>query len=157
LVFYNGNGRAPLVGIEVISRVGEFMKLTIESILNPGFQKALATLADSDKIPMDLSFKVAKLLKSLQEEMKSYDELRKKLVDKYADKDDTGQLVVNTSDRGSYHSFSETNSAEFTAKYAELIRTEIDVDSLPSKFLQSGESLGIKAVDLVELLPLFAE
>jgi vacuolar-type H+-ATPase subunit I/STV1 len=79
-----------------------------------------------------LAFQLNKLLKVLNDEMKSIEEERVKLVEKYGSKDDNSDAVV----------VSDENKNKFMSEFSELLGTDVTI---------SWEPLSISKVDGLQL------
>lgn len=99
------------------------MKVKLVDIYNsvPVMNKILET-----PLPASISFQLSKLLKTLNDEMKSIEEQRVKLVEKYGVKGEKEETVVP-----------DENKAKFIQEFSDLLNTEIEVTFNPlssSKF-----------------------
>ena len=75
-----------------------------------------------------VAYKFAKILKQIVEEYNSYNAVRQKLIDKYANKDDNGLIIYN-SDGGA--TLSNENYQSFTEELEKLLSTEVELNIIP--------------------------
>lgn len=75
-----------------------------------------------------VAYKFAKILKQIVEEYNSYNAVRQKLIDKYANKDDNGLIIYN-SDGGA--TLSNENYRIFTEELEKLLSTEVELNIIP--------------------------
>ena len=92
----------------------------------PQIYNALAELA-KEKMPTTASYKIAKLLKTIEREFAIFEEQRMKLLDKYADKDETGKFIITDNK----YQFTKNGRERFDAEFEELSNLEIEVDFTP--------------------------
>ena len=118
------------------------MKVKLVDIYNsvPVMNKILET-----PLPASISFQLSKLLKTLNDEMKSIEEQRVKLVEKYGSSKDSGETVV-----------SEDKKEGFLQEFSELLNTDIEVTWHPlsaSKF----DALQLSVNEMSRVQFLFSE
>jgi anionic cell wall polymer biosynthesis LytR-Cps2A-Psr (LCP) family protein len=99
------------------------MKLT--KICTQNFQAALSELMNQ---PLDgvTSYKLAKVLKKVNENFDTFNPVRVKLAEKYAEKDKDGKPIIV----GTNYKFSEAAVKEFEAELEE-IDEEVDLGTIP--------------------------
>jgi lipoate-protein ligase A len=118
------------------------VKVKLVDIYNsvPVMNKILET-----PLPASVSFQLSKLLKTLNDEMKSIEEQRIKLVEKYGNKSETQETVV-----------SEENKEKFLQEFSDLLNTEVEVTWHPlssSKF----DALQLSVNEMSRVQFLFSE
>jgi hypothetical protein len=86
-------------------------------------------------------FQIARLIKLVDEELNTLDTARQKIIDKYGEKDEKGQLIV--SENGQVH-VSPANTDSCNQEFYELLSTEVNIDASP---------LSLSCFDSVELTP----
>ncbi len=79
------------------------------------------------EIPRDLSYKIAKLIKSLLLEFEVFEEQRGKLIGKYAIKDKDGKLII----KNNAYDFTDENRGKYQGELAELGDIEADIPFEP--------------------------
>ncbi len=117
----------------------------------PNIINNLNIIAEKD-IPIKLSYKLSKLNKKLQEEQKYYEEQNIKIINKYGEKDDNGELKVNQ----------ENNSIpiimdkiqDFQKEMTELNELEFEVEFDPIKIEEFG-SINISPNSILHLVDKF--
>lgn len=118
------------------------MKVKLVDIYNsvPVLNKILET-----PLPASISFQLSKLLKTLNDEMKSIEEQRVKLVEKHGSTNNNGETMV-----------SEDKKQEFLQEFSDLLNTEVEVTWQPlsaSKF----DALQLSVNEMTRVQFLFAE
>jgi hypothetical protein len=90
--------------------------------------------------PIKVSYAMARNFKVLAREAQLVEEERRKLCEKYADKDQDGNPAI---DDGSYRMSSE-NRKQFAEEYADLLGTEIEADIIKISLgeIERGEETG---------------
>lgn len=95
------------------------------------------------------AFTIARMLKKIQAEMDLYDETRNNIIQKFANRDENGELIV--SEEGMIHVAPE-KIAECNIELIELANTEITLDCNPIPFewleeveMTPEEAMGIEA------------
>lgn len=97
------------------------------------------------ELPAPIAFKLTKLFKSINEEIKSVEDQRVKMVSKYGEKDENGSVSV-----------SESNKESFIKEFSDLLATEIEVQWEPIS-IEKFDSLNLSTNDLLKVSFLFAE
>lgn len=123
------------------NRLGDKM-VKLGQLINPAFQEALGNLAQ-EKLPATTSYKLKKSLKSLGEEIKTYNDVRTDLLNKFGDKQEDGSLSV---DENNNVKFSGDNLKLFSDALTELLNTEVEFAQL--KLLELGDKVNISANNL---------
>lgn len=102
--------------------------VTNKELLNPGTVATLNKVVDTD-LPVKLSFKIIKIVESVNETLKIVNTARQKLVEKYAEKDDDGNIVPMENDG---IKIDEEKRDDFVSEFEEfnLIENEIAGDKL---------------------------
>lgn len=98
------------------------MKITNQVLLNsiPTLQKL-----SKEQLPIKVSYTISKNIKAIEEELKIYEEERRKLIKKYAELDKEGKLKVN--DNGNYV-IKQENQLDFNKEVLELMSIETDIN-----------------------------
>ena len=93
-------------------------------------------------------YQVTKNLQRMAKHLEAFNESRKAIIDKYAEKDEEGQLII---DNNSYQ-FGE-NSDKFVELWNELVLEKIDVDfyTFPYSKFESEKLDPVKIAPLMEL------
>lgn len=99
------------------------IKVTIEQVLkiNPILSK-LATKSYAGRI----AFALARLAREVAKEVEVFDNTRMELVKKYADKDESGEVIVN--ENGNVH-ITDENLACCNKELNEVLATEIELNA----------------------------
>lgn len=117
----------------------------LAQLVNPEFQGALGELMQKE-IPVRTSFKLKSLLKRLGEEVKTYNEVRTELLNKFGDKDEDGKLAV---DEKNSVKFSGDNLKNFGEAMSELLKMDVDIGSISA--FELGEKISISTNSLALL------
>ena len=85
-----------------------------------------------------LAFKIARLARELDKEMQTFNTERQKIIQKYGEKDENGELIV---DEKGLVKFNKTNLKEINEEFNSLLDTdlEINVDKLPMDSIDNFE------------------
>lgn len=114
------------------------MKITLEAL--QAAKPALEALLNTT-MSIGTSYKVSKFIKTINEELKTFDELRLKILN------DVG---CTQNEDGTQYIVPEDKQAEFSAKCRELFAIEV---SLPEKIDLTGENINITPKMLMDLEP----
>jgi len=92
----------------------------------------LRNLAESKDVPVRISFRLARVLKALDENLKIYLSAKQKLIEKYCKRDEKGEPIVENNQ----YTIPPDNLETFQKEYFELLALEIDlgVDKIKAKF-----------------------
>lgn len=112
------------------------MKITNNQMVNS--IPNLKTLSQK-QLPIQVSYKIAKNIRNIEQDLAIYERERQKLVDRYAEKDTEGKPKVN--DNGNYVIKDKLN---WNKDILELLNFETDVEI---------EKIDIKELDGVEISP----
>lgn len=118
----------------------------LAQLVNPEFQNALGQLMQKE-IPVRTSFKLKNVLKRLGEEVKTYNEVRTELLNKFGDKDEADKLAVDPETNNV--KFSGDNLKLFGEAMSELLKMEVDIGSISA--FELGEKLSISTSSLALL------
>ena len=85
-----------------------------------------------------LAFKIARLARELDKEMQTFNTERQKIIQKYGEKDENGELVV---DEKGLVNFDKTNLKEINEEFDSLLNTELEInaDKLPMDSIDNFE------------------
>jgi len=85
-----------------------------------------------------LAFKIARLARELDKEMQTFNAERQKIIQKYGEKDENGELKI---DEKGLVKFNKTNLKEINEEFNSLLDTdlEINVDKLPMDSIDNFE------------------
>ena len=85
-----------------------------------------------------LAFKIARLARELDTEMKTFNEERQKIIQKYVKKDENGELIVD--DNGNVN-FDKNSLIEINQEFNSLLETELEInaDKLPMDSIDEFE------------------
>lgn len=111
---------------------------------------ALRRLGACQSIPIALSYRLACLMRLFAEAEKLFHDTRQKIIEKYGDRDESGNLIVINNN---YH-FSE-NVEQVQSDINELMELDSDIDIEPLEIELSDMPEGIlSAVDIIALEPI---
>lgn len=122
------------------------MKVTIREILEG--QDTLQKLSHQP-LPGRAAFQIGRLLKKLEEVLTSYNEVRVKLIEKYAKKNEDGTFEVN--DNNEYQ-FTAENMQAYVSEINNVIADEVEVEARPINF-KDIEKLEFTAAEMTFLEP----
>lgn len=122
------------------------MKVTIREILEG--QDTLQKLSHQP-LPGRAAFQIGRLLKKLEEVLASYNEVRVKLIEKYAKKNEDGMFEVN--DNNEYQ-FTAENMQAYVSEINSVIADEVEVEARPINF-KDIENLEFTAAEMTFLEP----
>ena len=122
------------------------MKVTIKEILEG--QDTLQKLSHQP-LPGRAAFQIGRLLKKLEEVLASYNEVRVKLIEKYANKNEDGTFEVN--DNNEYQ-FTAENMQAYVSEINNVIADEVEVEAKPINF-KDIEKLEFTAAETTFLEP----
>lgn len=103
-------------------------------------QPAIEKIVKMD-IPVVEAFKWGKLIKAINEELSQFENCRKNLVNKYADKDEEGK-----------YSLPEENKEAFNDEIRKLLDVEVELNTEPLDLTKLGD-IKISAVEVMSLEP----
>ena len=85
-----------------------------------------------------LAFKIARLARELDKEMQTFNTERQKIIQKYGEKDENGELII---DEKGLVKFNKTNLKEINEEFNSLLDTdlEINADKLPMDSIDNFE------------------
>lgn len=112
----------------------------------------LSSLAKTS-MPIRLAYKITKLLNQIEKDYNFYIEETKKIIIKYAERDEQGQLI--STENGSI-TLQKNLISEAEKELLELSEIEVDLPSI-SFTLDELETLNITPSDLQSLLPFIEE
>ncbi len=105
--------------------------------------QGLSNLAEKE-LPIKAAYKISKIIKALSDESTFYEEAKKKLIRRYAKKDEAGEVVVE--DGRCY--FEGDNLASFNKEYLELNLVEMVLPSI-SLTLEDFKDVKVSASELL--------
>lgn len=115
------------------------------TVVRPEFQVALSKLLDAD-VPVETAFKLRGMAEIIAKELKKFGEVRSKLLEKYAEKDDKGKPVM---DEQRNYKFSNENLPKIAKELEKLSKIEFKLASVSLKEL--GSDIKLSAKDLLAL------
>jgi len=85
-----------------------------------------------------LAFKIARLARELDKEMQTFNEERQKIIQKYGNKDENGELII---DENGNVKFDNANIEEINQEFNSLLETELEInaDKLPMDSIDNFE------------------
>ena len=126
------------------------MKVTLNEVrqMQPGLDVILAK-----ELPVKTAYWLARFLDKVRAEIGSTENIRMKLVDKYAKKDKDGKFIFKKDDKGKdlqEYDFTKENYINFVKEYDELSQIEMEIDFKPIKLADLGD-ITLKPVVLIQL------
>lgn len=98
------------------------------------------------ELPIKISYKLSRLNKILFDEYQQFEESRKKLIDKYGNKDSDGNLIT----QDDLVQFSEENRALFINEFSDLLDIDVHINFDPIN-INELEDIKISPLDLLKL------
>jgi len=85
-----------------------------------------------------LAFKIARLARELDKEMQTFNEERQKIIQKYGNKDENGELII---DENGNIKFDNADLIEINQEFNSLLETELEInaDKLPMDSIDNFE------------------
>lgn len=118
------------------------MVLKMKEII--AFENIMAELTDL-KLPPKVAYKISKIIKKVDVELKTFYEMRMRIVQEYAEKDENGQLVLVGNDAAKIR---EDGMTDCNRELEELLDVSIQFDD---GLRMSIDSFGDKDISLVLL------
>ncbi len=115
---------------------GNKIELTLAQVRD--MSKSIGVLLNA-KLPIATSYRVLKMAKRLNDELKTAEKVRSRLVDKYGEAQPDGSTTVPAA-----------KLASFRAEYDELIAETTTIEVIPLK-LSELEGAGLALIDLINL------
>lgn len=135
------------------------VKVSIERLHQSN--SALAELSQVN-LPVTIGFRIAKTITAVNEEIKAFEDVRKKKLEELCKKDEQGNILLKKDEKGVSTGQVEFKDAESEAKFAkeidELFKTEVElkVDTIPVSIMEEQiKEEGIKPAILAALSWLF--
>lgn len=126
------------------------IKVTLKDILDS--QEVMRTLSNK-QLQGRAAFKVARLLKKLENELATFNETRIKLIENYAKKDEEGKYITNEKNE---YQFDENNANKFVEEFNKLLLEEIEIDANPI-LINEIENIDFTPTEMVALEPFIKE
>ncbi len=125
------------------------IKVKIADIING--TEVLRKLSQAD-FKAKTAWQIARLLKSTEAEIQGFQEAREALVNKYGEKNENGELVV---DEKKNYKFMPENLEAFVAEFNDLVESEVEINANKLKIEQilEAEKADFSPSDMVALEP----
>lgn len=125
------------------------MKVVLKEILEG--QEVLQKLSQQP-LPGRAAFQIGRLLKKLEEILNSYNDVRLKLVEKYAKRKENGEFDLNEKNE---YQFTAENMQAYVDELNTMIADEVEVEANPINF-KDIEKLEFTAAEATYLEPFLA-
>ena len=119
------------------------MKLKLSQLI--AMRTSLVKLIEKD-MPIKQSYNLARFIKKANAELESFEETRVKLVNKYGEKDEAGNVAV-----------SEVNQQQFLNELNELTEIEIEFEGFRPLKLADLRNITIPTNDMMGLIDIIEE
>jgi len=135
------------------------IKLKLSLINQMSFTEAVKKLMALNTIPGSVAYKIAKIGKGLEEELKTARDTFKKLQEPFLVKDEAGKVLLEKTEKGESVPGTEKiipeKKEEWAKVYADLLETEVTLSlaQIPFQFLEHAK---LSPSDLLLLEPLIA-
>ncbi len=106
-----------------------------------------------EKLPAKAAYWLARNAVKLQKELETFEEVRKKSIEKYCKKDKEGKPIIDEKN----NQYKMVDVTGFQTEFAKLIQEEIEVDLKTVKLSDLGEDTKLKTVDLIKLEKIIVE
>lgn len=114
------------------------IEITINDLINSG--DIFRELAQQP-IKMRVAYNIARIIREVENEMRIFEETRRKLFDKYGEKDENGELLINAD-----------GNITITPENISLYNNEIQ-EVLNTSITLNAEKLNIEDLENIELTP----
>ena len=130
------------------------MKLTLNDavLMTQGL-----TEIQTKEIPAKVSYWLARFSEKLQDELKSMEKARLKLIEKYAEKDKNGNPLFKKDKDGNQlnvYDFKDNNLEKFSVEFNDLLKEEFEVDLNPIN-ISVLDDIKLKPITLMQLGKIF--
>ena len=122
-------------------------KVTMQQIID--FRESINFFGNTN-IPLKGAYKINKIKKNLEKEVDFYGTKMQEIIDKYAKKDENGELVF--SEDGSQIQIQEDKIDECNQALEELQNLEVDIETYNLKIEDLGDNLECTPDDLEALM-----
>ena len=122
-------------------------KVTMQQIID---SRGSINLFGNTNIPLKGAYKINKIKKNLEKEVDFYGTKMQEIIDKYAKKDENGELVF--SEDGSQIQIQEEKIDECNQALEELQNLEVDIETYNLKIEDLGDNLECTPDDLGALM-----
>jgi len=132
------------------------MKFTLSETM--GMSEGLNDILGKE-IPAKVAYWLARFLEKINSETNAMEKARLKLADKYAEKDEEGNLAILKDENGvslNQYKFKDGNLAKFAKEYEELSKEEFDVDFKPIS-IDRLDGIKLKPITLIQLAKIIVE
>ncbi|GAA0100823.1 DUF1617 family protein [Paraclostridium bifermentans] len=99
------------------------MKLTLRRLVSDAAQ--MGAIANKQGLPKKISYAIAKNMAKIESELKIYNSERQKLIDKYAHKDEQGNVQI---DRNNNLKIMDEHIKDWNKEINELLDVEVNVE-----------------------------
>lgn len=120
--------------------------MKLARLIDPEFQKALVALT-KQQLPLKAAYKLRNVVKKVEQEFSTYEELRKGALDKYGKKKEDGSLETNEANNVIFSSKEEMIS--FIKELGDLTNEEVEIPTISVDEL--GEGVKISAEEITNL------
>lgn len=114
------------------------IKIKIGALLNS--TEALQKLA-SKELKARPAWQTSRILKAAEKEIQEFNEARMKLINKFGEKDEAGQLIT---DEAGNCKINPDNISDFNAEFNELVESEIEIN---------GNKINIDDIEDIDFTP----
>ena len=125
--------------------------MKLSKLIDPEFQNTLKKLA-AQEIPLRTAFTLRGIIKSVNDELNKYDEVRTAALNQFGDKDADGKLILGEKNAVQIN---EENMKQFVAELNALLQTEVNVGSI--KLSDLGDKASLTTSELITLDDLVTE
>ena len=119
------------------------MKLTLSQLIT--MRPSLVKLIEKD-MPIKHAYNLARFIKKANAELESFEETRVKLVNKYGEKDEAGNIAV-----------SERNQQQFMNELSELTEIEVEFEGFRTLKLADLRNITLTTQDMMGLVDIIEE
>lgn len=102
---------------------------------------------DSEKLPVSFFYQVSKILGKIQPEYEFFEKKKKELIEKYAEKDEKGEIRIVANDNVK---ILPENQKEFIEKFEELLKINVVLEYKPI-YIQLSYTLPLNAKEILAL------
>lgn len=125
--------------------------MKLATVIDPKFKEIIKKLMEQP-LPIKASYKLAGIVKRVDEENARFEEARQASLKSFGTKDESGNLQV---DDNNNVKFTQENLIEFSKQLAELGREEIEIQSI--KISDLGDKVELTPSEMLIIADLFVD
>lgn len=112
------------------------VKVKLSDLISPALGQALQALGHKE-VDMKCAWAITKIMEERQAHLKTLEETRKVLLDKYCEKDETGAYKTNEAKT----QYAISDEKAYNDEYAQLVDVDVEVTKLEEGMLEKIQSI----------------